>query len=332
MDSRQSTSLPPSKNSAPHLLVGLDIGGTKTEAMVVDRRLQVQGRIVLPTDATHPDALVASTSQAIYRALALAQANPQQLSGIGVGVPGQVDRETGEVSMAVNLNLERYPLGAALTTEFQVPSYLENDVRVAALGAYRWLRQQQPVQNMAYLSIGTGISAGLILNGRLYRGSNGMAGEIGHIVVDPQGETCRCGLRGCLETVASGPAIAHRAAPLMSLPGAAPLTTATVYQAAATGDAGARQAVAQASTYLSRAIQWLIMAYDVEKVVLGGGVARAGDAFMEPILSAMSQMRAQSGLAAAMLTSAKIMGLPPDYSAGAWGAILLAQKDWRQDS
>jgi glucokinase len=132
---------------------------------------------------------------------------------------------------------------------------------------------------------------------------------------------------GCLEAVAAGPAIARLAGEVMAAPvGERPLTAEDVYAAAALGDQRARQVVAEVSRHYARAIQLLIMAYDVEKVVLGGGVSRAGQAFLEPILEALAEMRSQSDLARAMLPDEKILLLPADYSAGAWGAIILAQQ------
>lgn len=314
------------------LLVGLDIGGTKTEALVVDQELQVRSRVIGQTVIADPEQLLASVNRIIYQALNEAGAQPQQLSGIGVGVPGQVHRETGEVRLAVNLNLDAYPLGSAITAEFNVPTFLENDVRTAAMGAHRFLRRSSPLQHMAYLSVGTGIAAGLVLDGRLYRGANGMAGEIGHVVVNHNGELCGCGLRGCLETVASGLAIARQAARFMPLSQKGePLAAAQVYQLAQGNDRVAQAVVQRMSRYLSHAIHWLIMTYDVEKVVLGGGVSRAGNGFLEPILRELSQLRAQSSLARVMLSSDKIVILPADYNAGSWGAVELAQQgDWQQ--
>src|SRR5690606_9462847 len=127
-----------------------------------------------------------------------------------------VDPYTGEVANAVNLNLEQpFPLGGLLAERFHRPAYLENDARIAALGAYRLVSQEEPVRQMAYRTLGTGLSAGLVLNGALYRGVNGLAGEIGHMVVEPEGRLCACGLCGCLETIASGSAIDRQAAALL---------------------------------------------------------------------------------------------------------------------
>jgi glucokinase len=318
----------PGKTDSATLLVGLDIGGTKTAVLIVDQQLQPRAHLIMPTETADPDRLLGGIVRAV--SLALEQAAParraEPIAGIGVGVPGQVYPATGEVRQAVNLNLVTYPLGPALSAAFNAPCLLENDARAAAMGAYQQAQQSAPVRHLAYLTIGTGIAAGLVLDGRLYRGAHGMAGEIGHILMEPDGARCNCGARGCLEALAAGPAIARLAAQMMPQQRGQPLTAATVYQAAAHGDPAAQRVTQRVSHYLSRAIQWLIMSYDVERVVLGGGVARAGDAFLQPILQALAGLRAQSALAEAMLPDEKVALLPPGYDAGVWGAIWLARQ------
>ncbi len=175
---------------------------------------------------------------------------------------------------------------------------------------------------MAYLSIGTGIAAGVILNGQLYRGANGMAGEIGHITIDPAGERCACGQIGCLETIAAGPAIVRQA----ERAGWVVTHAGEVYAAAQNGHPLAQAIINRVSESLSRALQWLVMTYDVEKLVLGGGVTSAGTAFLEPIFQALARLRADSPLAQALLPDTKLSLLPTGFNAGAWGAIALAQQ------
>lgn len=300
--------------------VGLDIGGTKTAALVAgDSGALVE--VVRPTDAASPARLVAGIVATVRDALAQL-APSHQLRAVGAGVPGQVDPASGTVRMAVNLNLrEPYPLRDALERALGVPVTLENDVRAAALGAFYWARERANIGSLAYLSIGTGIAAGLVLDGRLYRGAQGMAGEIGHVPIDPTGPRCICGQYGCLEVFAAGPAIAAYAAEVM--PDRRP-STADVYTWAAAGHPDACHVVERAAGYLSRAVYLLLMTYDVEQVVLGGGVSRAGAAFEQPLRRAMADLRANSPLTAAMMTDEKVAIIPPDYNAGVRGAVLLA--------
>ena len=308
------------------LLVGLDIGGTKIEALLVDEGMNVLAQARHATDVSHPDNLVASVIAAIDDVLNQAQTTRAQLAGIGIGIPGQVNPITGDVALAVNLNLRDFPLGQVMSTTLGAPTYLENDVRIAAMGVYRWLQQQEPVNNVAYLSLGTGVAAGIVLNGRLHRGSHGMAGEIGHITVEPDGALCNCGARGCLETIISGTAIVKQALATVQLDMPPEQVHAGhVFQAAANGNEAAQALVTRVADYTSLAIQYLIMIYDVDKVVLGGGVSGAGDAFLTPILAALANLRAQSDLFNTMLPESKIALLPNGYNAGVWGAVYLAR-------
>ncbi len=323
----QNTFHSPTPEPAGPLWVGIDVGGSTIEALAVDREWQVRGRAIGPTALGAPEQLVTAIIEYAQAAVASAGAALQDVSAFGVGVPGRVDPYTGEVANAVNLNLEQpFPLGGLLAERFHRPVYLENDARIAALGAYRLVSQEEPVRHMAYLNIGTGISAGLVLNGALYRGVNGLAGEIGHMVVEPEGRLCACGLCGCLETIASGSAIDRQAAALLPPSEEEPHpSAATLYRRATAGDAAAVGLVRRISAYLSRALQWIIMAYDVERVVLGGGITHAGAAFLDPILAELAHLRAQSRLAEMLLRDAKFSLLPAGYNPGTWGAAQLAQ-------
>jgi glucokinase len=214
-----------------------------------------------------------------------------------------------------------------MSTELNTPIFLENDLNIAALGVYRWLKEEEPVNNIAYLSLGTGVAAGVVLNGRLHRGSHGMAGEIGHITVEPDGALCNCGARGCLETIISGTAIVKQALATVHLDiPAEQLHAGHVFEAATNGNEAAQALVARVADYTSRAIQYLIMIYDVDKVVLGGGVSGAGDAFLSPVLKALGNLRDQSALFNTMLPENKIALLPNGYNAGTWGAVYLAKE------
>ena len=309
--------------SSQEIIVGLDIGGTKTAVLLIDRQGNQLSSIASPTVTSTPEKLVRGVVSVVNEALQIAQVEVGQIAGIGVAVPGLVDPMKGIVELAVNVNLRSYPLGQALSAEFASPTYLENDVRAATIGAYQYANRKETIQHLAYLSIGTGIAAGVILQGRLYRGAQGMAGEIGHVIFEPGGPVCGCDMPGCLEAVASGSAIARLGREL--IPEASePITAEMVYRAASEGHEKAISIVRQVSHYLARAIQLLIMTYDVEKVVLGGGVTRSGPTFLDPILAELARLRSLSSLAAAMLEDEKVALLPADYNAGTWGAITLA--------
>ncbi len=310
-------------------LIGLDVGGTKIESAVAKASGELLGREVTAIDVSAPLQVVQSVVAAVEQALEANGLDKFQVAAAGAGVPGQI--ESGSVRLAVNLNLENYPLAQALSAPLGFPFYLENDVRIAALGAFDHYSHLENLSNLAFLSIGTGIGAGLVLEGRVYRGSNGLAGEIGHTIFDPDGPQCKCGMHGCLEALAAGPALALQAQQAVQageqsiLRDFPTLDSRAVYQAFRQEDPLAVRIVRQASAYLAQAIQWIVMAYDVDKVVLGGGVSHDGPAFLQPVLEELALLRAHSSLARQQLTEQKIALFPPDLNAGLLGAVALAK-------
>lgn len=317
-------------------LIGVDIGGTKIDAAAANLNGEILARIQAPTDVSSPDGTLQSIMSVIDDLL---QTSITSALAIGIGIPGQV--QDGVVDLAVNLNLSKFPLGKLMEERYRVPCRVENDVRTAALGALAYLRKNFHVESLAYLSIGTGIAAGIVLDGEVYTGKHRMAGEIGHIPVDPDGPLCKCGSRGCLEVFASGPGIARMAQKALSeeregvktsefpvrstLHGVEPLTAPAVFQAAGLGDELAIKVIDRAAGYLASAIYSLALNYDVEKVALGGGVTRAGDLLFLPIRKHLDSMGKSSALARRMLPGDMVIFLPPDYSPGIWGAIQLAR-------
>ena len=321
-----------STDTRPHdrdLLVGVDVGGSKIAVLVVDGDHGIRGRLVVPTPVGSPDTAADHIAATVATALATAGMSVDGVAAVGVGVPGRVDPVAGVVSLAVNLGWHRLPLREQLEGRLGVPCAIENDVRAAAAGI-RERRLLGQVEDFVYLSVGTGISAGVVLGGQLYRGTRGLAGEVGHIVVDAEGPVCSCGLRGCLEMMASGPAVARlaedaiRAGRQSSLAACPTITAIDVHAAAAAGDALAAEIVAAAGRALARAIHGLVMTYDVERVIVGGGVAGAGRPFLASIEAALDAARASSELAAEMLGPGIVELLPDGSDTGAWGAITVA--------
>ena len=277
----------------PPLVVGVDVGGTKIAAAVVDAAGQMHGRVQVPTDVRGAEATLESIAEAVLRALSAADVARDGVLAAGLGIPGKVDPEAGIGILSVNLGWRDVPVKAFLEARLGLPCALENDVKAATLGEGRF-GAGRGMRNFIYLSVGTGIAAGLILDGRLYRGSTGMAGEVGHAIIDPQGPRCKCGARGCLEAVASGPAIAAQATealrtsrPTLLRDLAAgsdgQVTAEQVFAAARQGDLVAREVVDEAGTYLGLAISQLIMAFDPQRIVLGGGVAQGGELLLQAI-------------------------------------------------
>lgn len=321
-----------SYDGSPELLVGVDVGGTKVAVLVADRQHRVLGQATLPTMLDGAEGTLSGIVAAIRQALAVAGARTSEVAAVGLGVPGRVDTASGVVRHAVNLGWHELAVGERMANELGVPCLLENDVRVAAMGTLRYLGRAAP-GSLVYLSVGTGIAAGVVLDGKLYRGAHGMAGEIGHMVIEPDGPRCACGTRGCLESLAAGPAIARLGQEAAGgtaetlLRNYAPVTAEAVYEAARAGDLPSLAVTRAVGRYLALAIQQLVMAYDVECIVLGGGVSQQGEAFLQPILGELERLRQDSALAREMLRPDMIRLLPPDYGAGVWGGVVLAGGD-----
>ena len=319
------------------LVVGADIGGTKTAILVCEPDGTVRARSIAPTAVGAPERAADAIASLVSAALEQAAATPADVVALGVGVPGRVDRAQGRVTLAVNLDWHDLPLGPRLEARLGIPTIVENDVRAAALGLHR-RRLFGPTESLALLAIGTGISAGVVLDGKLHRGALGLAGEIGHAIVEPDGPRCACGNRGCFEAIAAGPAIVNRtlAGWAARRNGQAPdpreqrerrITGAdAVFAAAATGDEVAREVIESVGRAIAWGIHLLALAYDVERIVLGGGVSHAGEPFMAPIRRELDRYRAVSPLAAEILLPDLVQLLPSGADAGAWGAVTVARE------
>ena len=311
------------------LVAGVDVGGTKVAALVVDSDGATLGRAERAMVVRSGAAGIEPILSAVRAALDAARATVDDLAAIGIGVPGRVDPETGVVGLATNLGWRDVPLARLVEAEFGVPCRVENDVHLAAAGLVGH-EAAGAATSLAYVAVGTGIGAGLVLAGRLHRGDRGMAGEIGHVVVDPAGPACRCGQRGCLEMVASGPAVAGRAAEEIaagaetSLREVSPLNAKAVYDAARAGDPLAGRLVDAAGQALARAIAGLVLTCDIERVLLGGGVAGAGHVFLDPILAELERLRSGSALIGELLPVGTVRLLAAHFDAVAWGGVALA--------
>ncbi len=275
------------------LLLALDFGGTKhTAALAVpgEREWHAHRRVFSPPGAGARYDI--RTMCAIARGL-LAGAHP---AAIGVSFGGPVDARTGTVRLSHHVpGWENTPLREILEKEFGAPASVDNDANVAALGEHRF-GAGQGCDNLLYITVSTGVGGGWILDGRLWRGVEGMAGEIGHTVVDPDGPLCLCGKRGCVERLASGPYIAQRAREwleeqpergqvLRAMTGndLEKVTAQLVSQAAAQGDDLAWEALEVAAWALGVGIGNAANLVNAGRFILGGGVTKSGDRFWKVV-------------------------------------------------
>ena len=300
--------------------IGVDVGGTKIHAAAFDARYRVlaETRAATETGSDRPDeGLALQVIDVIDRVWTAGGRLP--LEGIGIGIPGVVDPDRGLVRAAVNLGIGQQPLELAdmVTNFFNVSCHIDNDVNVAALGAHQLL--DPDLSDLAYLSVGTGVAAGIILDGRLRRGHAGVAGEIGHFPVDPDGPRCRCGLNGCLEVMASGKAIER----LWPTP-AGRISARELTTAAADGRPDAVTIRRRLGRHLATAVYLLAITYDVGRVVLGGGVAELGDELLAIVGDGLDQLAAQSELIRSLALADRLTLRPNGPVAAVGGAVLVA--------
>ncbi|ROQ37484.1 putative NBD/HSP70 family sugar kinase [Frondihabitans sp. PhB188] len=291
---------------------GLDIGGTKIDAVAVDSDGTVTGSLRLPTGFGEEE-VVAGAAAAVEGLRRLTGAS---LDSIGVGIPGLVDPATGRVRHAVNLGFHDTPFGEALEALTHTPVAVENDVNAAALGAVHLMGLEGPV---AYLNLGTGFAAGLVFDGALWRGARGVSGEIGHIPVDPQRDLCLCGQRGCLETVAAGSAIARL------WPTSHPYPAQDLFRAAADGDPHAVAVSRRVSEGVAAAVRLLVLTVDVERVVIGGGVSHVGAPLLSAVRLVLEEWAAASTFLASLALPDRISLLPEGLPVAAVGAAMLGR-------
>jgi glucokinase len=273
------------------VLLGVDLGGTeiKAAALSPDGRILWSGRA--PSGVAEGREAVLSRIEGLIRQGIQAVA-PRPVCGVGIAAPAVLDMETGTLEILSNFTPEwdNFPLKTEMERRIGLPISVLNDVRAATVAEHLW-GGGRPYRDFICIAIGTGIGGGLVLNGELYGGSRGAAGEIGHLTMVPDGLPCGCGKRGCLETVASGPAIARAArraiedgdAALAGLAGSREPTPAQVAVAAERGSVSARAIFAEAGRWIGLALGNLICALNPEAVVVGGGVAAAGDLLLDPI-------------------------------------------------
>jgi glucokinase len=210
------------------------------------------------------------------------------------------------------------PLAAHLGALAGAPVVVDNDVNLAAVGAAVALGCRG---DLAYLSVGTGLAAGLLLDGHIRRGAHGAAGEIGHLPIDPHGPPCECGQRGCLEAVASGTAIAAR----WPAPDGAVTAASALLTAARQGDAGAAAVLDEVAGHLAGAVALLAQTVDPEVVVLGGGVADAGPGLLAAVQDALRRRASRSPVLAAIHLADRVALVPDGVPAGALGAAVVAR-------
>jgi len=264
----------------PQCVVAVDVGGTTLKAALVDEHgTQLQFQTIPTKREQGPQAVVTRITTAVQDLLASAAAQGTAPAGVGVVVPGIVDENKGIAVYSANIGWRRVPLRGLLEDAFDLPVVLGHDVRAGGM-AERALGAARGCDNFLFLPIGTGIAGAMTLCGHSYA-SGGHSGEIGHVVVDPEGDVCGCGARGCLETIASASAIASRYTQRVGAP--EPLSAARVSHLARHGDPTATAVWTEAIHALADCLSTYTSLLAPELIVVGGGLAGAGDQLLHPL-------------------------------------------------
>lgn len=273
--------------------VGIDLGGTSIKLGVLD----ISGNIVAKIESPTPRHQYNQTLDLFVEMVNKTGISFDEIIGIGIGVPGFVDVEKGFIDELVNVGWKNVNLKQDLEKKVGVPVFVDNDANLAALGEV-WQGAAKGVNNAICVTIGTGIGGGIIINGLVYHGKNAMAGEIGHLPINPNsGRKCNCGKVGCLETEASATAITNFVIDAVKAGKQTIIndnpTTKDIFIAAQNGDELANEAINNAAYYLGLALSQISHAIAPDMIVIGGGVSKAQDRILDPIKSYFHQFSLQ---------------------------------------
>jgi glucokinase len=317
--------------------IGIDLGGTKIGTGLVDVHGKVLSSDYQPTQAAEgQDAVIRRMLHGVHRTIGQAGLSLDGVASVGIGAPGPLDIPQGLLTEPPNLpGWKNVPLRQIVKRQIGLPTYLENDANAAAIGEYLY-GAGKGTRNMVYVTVSTGIGGGLILDGQIFHGASGGAGEIGHMTILPHGPHCGCGNRGCLEALASGTAIAREAQELVDqgvptliaeiadqAPGG--VTARHVVEAMARGDPCATDIVRQAMYYLGIGIANLVNLFNPEMVVIGGGLSNLRHELLDPVRRAV-QIRAFPSAAERVTVALASLGAEVGIVGAAGAAIMAARR------
>jgi len=280
-------------NSQAYHAIGVDLGTLHTTVAITDLLGRVETKIEYPTDCQQDkDKIIKKLITTIHNIVKDSRIQWKKISGIGVAAPGLIDKK-GTMLITPNFGWKDTPLGEILEREFHIPVFIDNNVNAMALAESEF-GKGRGVKNFVFINMGMGIGAGVVINGGLFHGENNCTGEIGHTTVDYNGPKCICGNNGCLEVMASGPVIAKRAIKVIEEGEKSLISELVNYDlnqisaeivatAASQGDKLGRSIMEETGEYLGTGVANIINLFNPELVIIGGGVARAGDFIFEPL-------------------------------------------------
>lgn len=270
-------------------VVGVDLGGTKICAAVVNFTGQVICGITLPTEVKKGENFILNRMiKIVENVIEKCKVDKREIVGLGIGSPGPLDIEKGEIVCTPNLPFKNFNIVKPIEENFKIPVYLDNDANAAALGEYMF-GAGKGSKSMIFITVSTGIGGGAILNGRIYRGNTNNALEVGHMTLEKEGPLCNCGNYGCAEVLASGTAIARegkRAVEIgehTSLSKYNSITSKEVFKEAELGDEVSENILNRALNYLGICVSNVVTCFDPEIVVIGGGVSKGGNIVLNKV-------------------------------------------------
>ncbi|RLL48078.1 ROK family protein [Oceanobacillus piezotolerans] len=281
------------------MMVGVDIGGTTIKLGFISQEGEILTKWEIPTNTAEAGHfIVEDIWNAVHSKLTQLSIPKENILGIGVGAPGFIEAGTGLVYEAVNIGWKNLGLARELKERSGLPVYVQNDANIAALGE-NWKGAGHQANNMIAVTLGTGVGGGVIANGAILNGETGMAGEIGHIKVEPNGQKCNCGGYGCLETVSSATGIVRQAlitieanpdsalAKVMEKYGS--VSSKDVIDLAERGDEPSKQIISYSMDVLGRAIANMATIINPSIILIGGGVSKAGDPLLQEVKKAFQK-------------------------------------------
>lgn len=295
------------------LSIGIDVGGTKIEGVLINAEGEVLTSLRVPARR--------GNERVVADVVRVARTLSDTPIPVGIGIPGQVDTATGVVRNIVNLGVGTLPLASEVSSRYGAPVMVYNDVNAASLGAAFVSREEVgggglfSDDTVVFLNFGTGLAAGVVYGGRLQRGASGAIGEIGHLPVDPNRFPCPCGQEGCLETVASGSAVARLwPADGYSLP--------DLLDHARAGNVNAIRVLTMVMHAIGDTLQIVVQSYDPQLILLGGGMAKTGQSFVNVIAAELRRRAAQSEFLKEIDIPSRLRLVPTDVPIGGIGAAL----------
>jgi glucokinase len=319
------------------LALGIDLGGTKILTAVTNSQGKMLSRdhSITPAQKGH-EAVIQSILESAHRALEQADVAISALTAVGVGAPGLVNPETGILFTSPNLpGWRNIPLRDIVQEKLGKKTFVINDANAAALGEF-YFGAAQGAHNFIYITLSTGIGGGIVIDGKIYTGAIGAAGEVGHMTIDDNGPICNCGNRGCWETLASGTALAKEAKHLIkegvrtsileyAEGDVEKVTAQVIHSAAEQGDSLAKELIARTGYYVGVGLANLINIFNPELIVIGGGLSNIGDMLLEPAFKTAGERAYTEAFQAVRFASAGL-----GRNSGVLGAAAFALREMRK--